>query len=121
MYRLHSYIQGLKAEELRQESLLLHRDIKRMAKYLEVPDDSTYMVPSVSPGAVPDKDNGKRHFEDHNILGESSLMISLIFSNREDRIYIFKIRVSFVFKRDVIRMIGTELRMVSELLIKCQD
>lgn len=71
MYRLHSYIQGLKAEELRQESLLLHRDIKRMAKYLEVPDESTFMVPSVSPAAVPDTDNGKRHFEDHNILGIS--------------------------------------------------
>ncbi|KAH8388023.1 hypothetical protein KR093_011206 [Drosophila rubida] len=71
MYRLHSYIQGLKAEELRQESLLLHRDIKRMAKYLDVPDESTYMLPSVSPAAVPDADNGKRHFEDHNILGIS--------------------------------------------------
>ncbi|XP_017872094.1 PREDICTED: chondroitin sulfate synthase 1 isoform X1 [Drosophila arizonae] len=71
MYRLHSYIQGLKAEELRQESLLLHRDIKRMAKYLDVPDDSTYMLPSVSPGAIPEKDTGKRHFEDHNILGIS--------------------------------------------------
>lgn len=70
MYRLHSYVQGLKAEQLRQESLLLHRDIKRMAKYLEVPDDSTYMLPSVSPAAIPDKDNGKRHFEDHNILGK---------------------------------------------------
>lgn len=72
MYRLHSYIQGLKAEELRQESLLLHRDIKRMAKYLDVPDDSTYMLPSVSPGAIPEKDTGKRHFEDHNILGKLS-------------------------------------------------
>lgn len=74
MYRLHSYVQGLKAEQLRQESLLLHRDIKRMAKYLEVPDDSTYMLPSVSPAALPDKDNGKRHFEDHNILGKLKLL-----------------------------------------------
>lgn len=70
MYRLHSYVQGLKAEQLRQESLLLHRDIKRMAKYLEVPDESTYMLPSVSPATVPDKENGQRHFEDHNILGK---------------------------------------------------
>ncbi|EDW00448.1 GH11859 [Drosophila grimshawi] len=73
MYRLHSYIQGLKAEELRQESLLLHRDIKRMAKYLEVPDDSTYMLPSVSPAAVSDKEKGKQYFEDHNILGNPEL------------------------------------------------
>jgi len=51
---------------MRQESLLLHRDIKRMAKYLEVPDESTYMLPSVSP----ESDSNKRHFQDHNILGE---------------------------------------------------
>lgn len=51
---------------MRQESLLLHRDIKRMASYLEVPDESTYMMPSVSP----ESDSNKRHFQDHNILGE---------------------------------------------------
>ncbi|XP_030378100.1 chondroitin sulfate synthase 1 [Scaptodrosophila lebanonensis] len=72
MYRLHSYIQGLKAEELRQESLQLHRDIKRMAKYLEVPDESTFMLPSMRPAsATAQSDNRKRHFEDHNILGIS--------------------------------------------------
>ncbi|XP_017853084.1 chondroitin sulfate synthase 1 isoform X2 [Drosophila busckii] len=71
MYRLHSYIQGIKADELRQESMLLHRDIRNMAKYLDVPDDSTNMLPSVSPAAVPHSDTGKRHFEDHNILGIS--------------------------------------------------
>jgi len=37
-----------------------------MAKYLEVPDESTYMLPSVSP----ESDSNKRHFQDHNILGE---------------------------------------------------
>lgn len=79
MYRLHSYVQGLKAEQLRQESLLLHRDIKRMAKYLEVPDESTYMLPSVSPAAVPDKENGKRHFEDHNILGKLYKILNIMF------------------------------------------
>ncbi|SPP78862.1 chondroitin sulfate synthase 1 [Drosophila guanche] len=80
MYRLHSYIQGLKAEEMRQESLLLHRDIKRMAKYLEVPDDSTYMLPSVSP----DSDSGKRHFQDHNILGISPELNKFVPGSTDD-------------------------------------
>ncbi|EDW27055.1 GL16444 [Drosophila persimilis] len=80
MYRLHSYIQGLKAEEMRQESLLLHRDIKRMAKYLDVPDESTYMLPSVSP----DSDSGKRHFQDHNILGISPELNKFVPGSTED-------------------------------------
>ncbi|KAH8367665.1 hypothetical protein KR084_001326 [Drosophila pseudotakahashii] len=80
MYRLHSYVQGLKAEEMRQESLLLHRDIKRMAKYLEVPDESTYMLPSVSP----DSDSGKRHFQDHNILGISPELNKFVPGSTDD-------------------------------------
>lgn len=68
MYRLHSYIQGLKAEELRQESLYLHRDIKRMAKYLELPDDSTFLVPGIP--LIPEEDADLRHFQDHDILGK---------------------------------------------------
>ncbi|XP_068154639.1 chondroitin sulfate synthase 1 [Drosophila tropicalis] len=84
MYRLHSYIQGLKAEELRQESLLLHRDIKRMSKYLEVPDESTYMLPSVSPDSDAAGTSNKRHFEDHNILGISPELNKFIPSNTND-------------------------------------
>ncbi|XP_043065786.1 chondroitin sulfate synthase 1 [Drosophila bipectinata] len=80
MYRLHSYVQGLKAEEMRQESLLLHRDIKRMASYLEVPDESTYMMPSVSP----ESDSNKRHFQDHNILGISPELNKFVPSSTED-------------------------------------
>lgn len=68
MYRLHSFIQGLKAEEMRQESLMLHRDIKRMANYLQIPDDSKYLVPGIT--LIPEEENSKRHIEDHNILGK---------------------------------------------------
>lgn len=34
MYRLHSYIQGLRAQQLRQQTLLLHRDIAMMKSIL---------------------------------------------------------------------------------------
>lgn len=34
MYRLHSYMQGLRAQELRQETLTLHRDIAMMKSIL---------------------------------------------------------------------------------------
>ncbi|XP_017462525.1 PREDICTED: chondroitin sulfate synthase 1-like, partial [Rhagoletis zephyria] len=67
MYRLHSFVQGLKAEEMRQESLELHRDIKRMASFLEIPSDSKYLVPGIE--LIPEKTNSDQHYEDHNILG----------------------------------------------------
>ncbi|XP_053948348.1 chondroitin sulfate synthase 1 [Anastrepha ludens] len=67
MYRLHSFVQGLKAEEMRQESLELHRDIKRMASFLEIPNDSKYLVPGIE--LIPEKTNSDQHYEDHNILG----------------------------------------------------
>ncbi|XP_058985338.1 chondroitin sulfate synthase 1 [Musca domestica] len=82
MYRLHSYIQGLKAEEMRQESLMLHRDIKRMAKYLEIPDDSRYLVPGIT--LIPEEENSKRHVEDHNILGISPDLNKYVPKTKED-------------------------------------
>ncbi|XP_013109906.2 chondroitin sulfate synthase 1 [Stomoxys calcitrans] len=82
MYRLHSYIQGLKAEEMRQESLTLHRDIKRMAKYLEIPEDSKYLVPGIT--LIPEEENSKRHIEDHNILGISPDLNKCVPKTRED-------------------------------------
>ncbi|XP_067639978.1 LOW QUALITY PROTEIN: chondroitin sulfate synthase 1 [Eurosta solidaginis] len=69
MYRLHSFVQGLKAEEMRQESLELHRDIKRMANFLEIPSDSRYLVPGIE--LIPEKTNSEQHYEDHSILGIS--------------------------------------------------
>lgn len=41
MYRLHSYMQGLRAQELRQDTLSLHRDISRMKHYLQSKDDNS--------------------------------------------------------------------------------
>lgn len=39
MYRLHAYMQGLRAQELRQQSLQLHRDIAAMKALLAPPTD----------------------------------------------------------------------------------
>ncbi|XP_037888974.1 chondroitin sulfate synthase 1 [Glossina fuscipes] len=82
MYRLHSFVQGLKAEEMRQESLQLNRDIKRMAKYLEIPDDSNFLVPGIL--LIPKEENGKRHFQDHNILGTNPDLNKFVPKSRDD-------------------------------------
>uniref|UniRef100_A0A1A9VRT9 Hexosyltransferase n=1 Tax=Glossina austeni TaxID=7395 RepID=A0A1A9VRT9_GLOAU len=82
MYRLHSFVQGLKAEEIRQESLQLNRDIKRMAKYLEIPDDSNFLVPGIL--LIPKDENGKRHFQDHNILGTNPDLNKFVPKSRDD-------------------------------------
>uniref|UniRef100_A0A1A9W8P6 Hexosyltransferase n=1 Tax=Glossina brevipalpis TaxID=37001 RepID=A0A1A9W8P6_9MUSC len=82
MYRLHSFVQGLKAEEMRQESLQLNRDIKRMAKYLQIPDDSEYLMPGVL--LIPEEGNGKRHFQDHNILGTNPDLNKFVPKTRDD-------------------------------------
>ncbi|KAL9877931.1 chondroitin sulfate synthase isoform 1-T3 [Glossina fuscipes fuscipes] len=82
MYRLHSFVQGLKAEEMRQESLQLNRDIKRMAKYLEIPDDSSFLVPGIL--LIPKEENGKRHFQDHNILGTNPDLNKFVPKSRDD-------------------------------------
>lgn len=75
MYRLHSYMQGLHAQELRQETLLLHRDISAMKEYLSIKetaddtndipkfDDTDLMIfPSNEPGNA-------KFYGDHDILG----------------------------------------------------
>lgn len=67
MYRLHAYIQSLRIEDLRQESLMLHRDIVRMAKYLQISETNKNLVPSVP--LFSKETVGTQYFEDHSILG----------------------------------------------------
>ena len=64
---LNLILQGLKAEELRQELMLLHRDINRMSKHLELPETNEYLVPGIP--LIPVNGKIKQHFEDHNVLG----------------------------------------------------
>ncbi|XP_055384822.1 chondroitin sulfate synthase 1 [Condylostylus longicornis] len=69
MYRLHSYIQGLKAHELRQESLYVHRDIIKMSKLLSLNGISDkYLAPGVP---LYSPLSGEERFEDHTVLGIS--------------------------------------------------
>lgn len=78
MYRLHSYMKGLEAQELRQDTLSLHRDIARMKYYLSAKDDesadasflSTFfdggldlpIFPAIQP-------NHPLYLGDHSVLG----------------------------------------------------
>lgn len=80
MYRLHSYMQGLRAQELRQESLSLHRDISRMKHYMQSKDDNSinsnfqtdfssngFELP-IFPATQPDSPH---YLGDHDTLGKS--------------------------------------------------
>lgn len=65
MYRLHSYIQGLRAQELRQETLYLHRDIAMMKSILLAKSDEINIDSSIFPSNEPDDSD---FFGDHEIL-----------------------------------------------------
>lgn len=67
MYRLHSYVQGLKADEIRQESMYLHRDISRMVNLLEIPYESKFLVPGIP--LYPERNISNKQYDDHDILG----------------------------------------------------
>lgn len=67
MYRLHSYVQGLKADEIRQESMYLHRDISRMVNLLEIPYESKFLVPGIP--LYPPRNITNKQYDDHDILG----------------------------------------------------
>lgn len=69
MYRLHAYNLGLIAQELRQQSLYLHRDIAEMIQLLRIPKTNNLLTRGVS--LFPDNDNISVFFrDDHEILGE---------------------------------------------------
>lgn len=65
MYRLHSYMQGLRAQELRQETLTLHRDIAMMKSILLTRPDENNIDASIFPSNEPDADN---FLGDHDVL-----------------------------------------------------
>lgn len=76
MYRLHAYTLGLRAQELRQRKLLLHRDIAYMLELLQVPRSNRLIAPGV-PIFPENETNGGvtgtvRHVSDHNLLGKPS-------------------------------------------------
>ncbi|XP_055545377.1 chondroitin sulfate synthase 1 isoform X1 [Wyeomyia smithii] len=67
MYRLHAYTLGLKAQELRQQSLLLHRDIAQMTALLQIPKINKNLAPGVP--IFPSAESSSDYLGDHNVLG----------------------------------------------------
>lgn len=67
MYRLHAYTLGLKAQELRQQSLMLHRDIAQMTTLLQIPKINKNLAPGVP--IFPSAEASSEYLGDHNVLG----------------------------------------------------
>ncbi|XP_058443998.1 chondroitin sulfate synthase 1 isoform X2 [Malaya genurostris] len=67
MYRLHAYTLGQKAQELRQQSLLLHRDIAQMTTLLQIPKINKNLAPGVP--IFPSDETSADYLGDHNVLG----------------------------------------------------
>ncbi|XP_058814982.1 chondroitin sulfate synthase 1 isoform X1 [Topomyia yanbarensis] len=67
MYRLHTYTLGLKAQELRQQTLFLHRDIAQMTALLQIPKINKNLAPGVP--IFPSDESSADYLGDHNILG----------------------------------------------------
>lgn len=68
MYRMYAYNLGLTAQELRQQSLYLHRDIAQMINLLQIPKNRTFLTRGVP--LLPKNDNDNFNFlDDHDILG----------------------------------------------------
>ncbi|XP_058815020.1 chondroitin sulfate synthase 1 isoform X2 [Topomyia yanbarensis] len=66
MYRLHTYTLGLKAQELRQQTLFLHRDIAQMTALLQIPKINKNLAPGVP--IFPSDESSADYLGDHNIL-----------------------------------------------------
>lgn len=74
MYRLYAYHLGLTAQQLRQESLYLHRDIAQMISLLQIPKTHKMLARGVP--LFPENDNDSFNFVgDHDILGKLWLEI----------------------------------------------
>nr|XP_019542414.2 LOW QUALITY PROTEIN: chondroitin sulfate synthase 1-like [Aedes albopictus] len=69
MYRLHAYTLGLKAQELRQQSLMLHRDIAQMTALLQIPRINKNLAPGVP--IFPSDETSADYLGDHSILGST--------------------------------------------------
>lgn len=74
MHRLYAYYLGLTAQELRQQSLYLHRDIAQMISLLQIPKTHKMLARGVP--LFPENDNDSFNFiGDHDILGKSHCLM----------------------------------------------
>lgn len=70
MYRLHSYMQGLRIQDLRQEALSLHRDIANMKIAMNRQSNENVLTSGVS--IFPFGPESEQYLGDHDILGEDN-------------------------------------------------
>jgi len=71
MYRMYAYYLGLSAQELRQQSLYLHRDIAQMISLLQIPKTHKMLANAVPLFPESDDDDDSFIFlDDHDVLGE---------------------------------------------------
>lgn len=70
MYRLHAYMQGLRAQEMRQQALQLHRDIAAMNTLLTEGADAQDSALSGMPPIFPDGPESDRYLGDHSVLSK---------------------------------------------------
>lgn len=66
MYRLHSYMQGLLAQDRRQQILSLHRDIVQMKEFLELSQQNINLALDLSVG----EPENQYYLGDQSILGK---------------------------------------------------
>uniref|UniRef100_A0A7G3ABK5 Hexosyltransferase n=1 Tax=Lutzomyia longipalpis TaxID=7200 RepID=A0A7G3ABK5_LUTLO len=69
MYRLYAYMHGVKAQEMRQEILMLHRDIAAMTDLLHIAKASRNIAPGVP--IFPESLRPPKYLGDHEILGRT--------------------------------------------------
>lgn len=67
MYRLYVYMEGLRAQERRQEALLLHRDILTMVKLLHMDKSNKFIAPGVP--ILP-----TAHLRNESFLGDAEVL-----------------------------------------------
>lgn len=66
MHRMYAYYLGLLSQELRQQSLYLHRDIAQMISLLQIPKSHNMLARGVPLFRENDNFN---FLDDHDILG----------------------------------------------------
>lgn len=82
MYRLHSYMQGLRLQDMRQEALSLHRDIAKMKSTMNFTSSENALTSGVS--IFPFGPENDFYLGDHEVLGKEkkskiySLSLSLL-------------------------------------------
>lgn len=67
MYRLHVYMEGLKAQERRQDALFLHRDISSMVELLHMDRSNRFIAPGVPILPV-------HHLRNESSLGDADVL-----------------------------------------------